>query len=841
MVEHDPYEALFGYSNRLLRGMRGDRAMDYERWWQKEMSFRVRNPFADQKEDLGETLNKLNADQSAKAKTAPAPEVRYEAVEYEYDPVTNRKVLKVTRSPHAEPIATLQPSSTTEVKRDDEAVDIPVRPYRPTQGTSTSRAPPSFTMLKEDLPQTQSPKQEPVPTSPTRAEYEQYKARRLAEAERTSQFLETEGFRDSKPTSSPGGRRGDLESRFDDLHSRDQQLADEKIVEKKPWSAQRSHGTTISAGSTFAAWRQEAKIPAYDETRADREIHEYTMQVAGQNLRNKQAIDAAKAAGIKEQPYKPLVHPSGDVQAEKDIRDYATRVASDNLKTRRLAEFQKARQDTDERLAEMRRKQFEEFNKETRRMNEERANMNEARKELRTVKATLLDAKARLAQHEKHLMEAQSAGLQTSLERHQNRSAVTASRPLKTSLQRLNNSTSDVVAKPAHSLSTETEQTRTHDPVGYNHGRESSKLQQINATRKPYKVPSLAEVFGYNKADRSSGKSVGQQEIDPSANWLLGEIESQKAAFSKHESDRKESSAASTLPPKDATTREPPASRHRALKELEQKKQDAALVREIRQIYEEKYGPITTSHTQPAEDTVSATVEVAAPSEAPAKDPKPITETARAETEPASTLSTPTPMRLAKYTILAYDPKSKNMTTASFESTPSETENAIQATVALRHLAYANRFLPKLIELQHRGFVPVHAERNLLILRQDAAKMGSAVERGFENSEEDPVQSERYVELNDNETSSAKEPKRLEQVFSGTSERHRERAWQKWKEQQKQERARKRRRFGRAVRWSAGGVMLSGAVVYLAGVGAEVRQNRGRGKVVVTSDGVTRS
>jgi hypothetical protein len=108
-----------------------------------------------------------------------------------------------------------------------------------------------------------------------------------------------------------------------------------------------------------------------------------------------------------------------------------------------------------------------------------------------------------------------------------------------------------------------------------------------------------------------------------------------------------------------------------------------------------------------------------------------------------------------------------------------------------------------------------------------------AEEHGYAANDE-AVLSERYIEIDQNAArTSGKEPKRMESVYSGVSEKQRERAWQKWKEAQKQERMRRKRKIGRAVRWTAGGVVLSGAVVYLAGVGAEVRGNRGRGKVVV--------
>jgi len=853
IVEHDPYEALFGYSNRLLKGTRGD----FPAWWQREMSFTVRNPFVVQKSaSVSEAVQKTEP-------VAPAE------TEMEYDPISGRMVTKAaSSSPQmatpGEPAASNITEATEYIKpRDDEAVDIPVKPYRPKVEASDvpTRAAPSFTMLKEDLPEISSTGPDAVPVSPTRAEYERYKARRLEQAEKTSQWLESEGFRESKTHSTTAGLRGDLETRFDDLHSRDHDLVDQKIVEKKPWEAQRSKGSTITAGATFAAWREKVKIPAYDAAKADREIHEYIMQVAGDNLKNKQAVEEAELVNPEPtKPRSPLVHPSADAQADKDIRDYSTRVASDNLKTRRLAEQQRARQETDERLAELRRKQFEEFNKATRRLAEERASTEDARKELRTVKATLLDAKARLAKREKQIMQAQSGVLQTSLERHVEKSAVTPSRPLKTSLQRLNGSSPEVVSRTEQSPLADTKQGRTHDPVGYNHERESSRLQHLNSTRTPFKVPSLADVFGYRKNTTETSKSTGKHEIDPSAGWLLGEIESQKAAFSKFESSRKDiGSTAAAAKGGDVSAAEskiPQATR--AEEQFEQKKQDAALVREIRQIYEDKYGAITTSHTQPIDapvkgddaipaSSISSTLATATPIvDAASLQSSSTSKTKpRNESPPVSSLSTPTPSKLAKYTILAYDSKSKNMTTATFESIPSATENAFPTTVALRHLAYANRFLPKLIELQHRGFVPVHAERNLLILRQDSTKSAAAAPISEqETSDEDHIQAERFIDLHNNSASSSSsaapaeglnEPRRLEQVYSG-SERHRERAWQKWKEAQRAERQRKRRRFGRAVKWTGGGVVLSAGVVYLAGVGAEVRQNRGRGKVVVTGE-----
>ena len=112
-----------------------------------------------------------------------------------------------------------------------------------------------------------------------------------------------------------------------------------------------------------------------------------------------------------------------------------------------------------------------------------------------------------------------------------------------------------------------------------------------------------------------------------------------------------------------------------------------------------------------------------------------------------------------------------------------------------------------------------------------------------ENAEEDPVQSERYIDLKESTSASTEakvgEAKRVEPVFSGRQvmdHASRERAWRKWKEAQKQERMRRRRRAGRAVRFVASGVVLSAGIVYLAGVGSELRNNRGRAKIVITSD-----
>lgn len=908
MMEHDPYEALFGYSNRLLKGMRGDLLNEQDKWWQREMSFTVKNPFAGKKVEIqAEHPGPIKSEEPAKggadeasvkaAKPATAAEVEPEP-ELEYDPISNRMVRKSTNpigryeqhhtivigpyngegkvyTQYGELRAgigpTQQPQSQNAELSKDEAIDIPVKPYRR----------PSFTMLKEDLPQeptmttpsTQAAAPEPV--SSARAEYEEYKAKRLSEAVKSKQWLKDEGFGDldiSGAGLSSHGQRTDMEKQFNRLHSSSQELAEKQLLEKKPSSAQRSQGTSVSRPS-FAEWREKVtvRMSAYNETRADQEIHEYTMQVAGDNLRNKRLAEENNSDGDKA-PHKPLVHPSPDAKANKDVLDYAKQVASDNIKTKRLADRATEKQQTADLLAEVRRKQFAKFNKESRDLAEWNKQSLELRKPaltaLERVKRTIQEAKdaierAQVAEKTPAAAEEGSPTparkpLETSLQRHQDKSVAAESSPLKTSLQRLSKEEAAPSTSAKSTVEATTEQVRTHDPVGYNHARESGRLQQLASqpAKKPFKVPSLAEVFGYKKAQAEDAKPAAEKnEIDPSASWLLSEVESQKNAFTNFESSSRKPAADAEAPKVEtpqASTEAKESITQRVNRELEQKKKDAALVREIRYIYEDKYGPITTSHVQPVEVAVEPPVEKVAEAKVVPETAVPLpdveavkeTETAKEtaspkdtpaplERKPAATLTTPTPARTAKYTILAYDSKSKNMTTASFESIPSATESSIPATIALRHLAYANRFLAKLIELQHRGFTPVHAERNLLILRQDASK---TAEKAFDASEE-PVKTETPAEDAATETATAKEPKRLEPVFSGKpSHRNMEKAWRRWKEAKRQARQARRRRFGRAVKFVAGGVVLSGAVIYLAGVGAEVRHNRGRGKVVVSDE-----
>jgi hypothetical protein len=874
MIEHDPYEAVFGYSNRLLKGVRSDWPLDHHKWWQQEMNFTVRSPLVGHKVEINETdgpkkKSEVNESKPKATEVEPEPEL-------EYDPISNRMIRKDgdtfrgyrqafkitinTSSTPPKPIETTAPKA-----QDDQAANIPVKPYRPKVeahdlSVASTRLP-SFIMLKEDLPSERPEKEKPAPASSVRAEYEQYKAKRLEGAARSGQWLAEEGFKDhGKPVaSSIYDWRAEMTKQFDNLHSKDQELAERELVGKRAWAVQRSKGTRVTPPSPIPPTRKE-KVPLYDEFQADKEIHEYTMQVASDNMKNERLAKETQTKADLASPHKPLLHPSFDAVANREIRDYALRVAGDNIKNKRHADRAIEHQKTQEWLAEQRRKDFEAFNKDTLRMAEDRKladgrrrSMEEcAREEINHARSTIRDAKTELAE----LQARRINTLETSLQRFKDNGAVTTSQPLKTSLQRLDKEPVSALERPQPPSAVSIEQARTHDPAGYNHDRESRRAQQLSDSPRKFKIPSLAEMFGYNKKPKDQNyKPVGAYEADDASSaYLQSEVEAQKAAFIQFEASRNTDDAVAKISDLCRTAAKPTIPQ-RVAKGLEQKRKDDALVREIRSIYEEKYGPITTSHSQLAETSAAAEKTVEAktapeavpppppppppraaklPEELSSTEPTPIVEKEALVQEPSSTLTAPKAARTAKYTILAYDSKSKNMTTASFESIPAASETAIPGTIVLRHLDYAHKFLPKLIELQHRGFVPVHAERNLLILRQDTAKVAADTIPVATERSDDPVKNETMAEESA-VGSGAKEPRRLEPVFSGSHKNH-EKVWRRWKEAKRQARHARRRRFRRAVKFVAGGVVLSGAVIYLAGVGAEVRQNRGRGKVVVSDD-----
>jgi len=283
------------------------------------------------------------------------------------------------------------------------------------------------------------------------------------------------------------------------------------------------------------------------------------------------------------------------------------------------------------------------------------------------------------------------------------------------------------------------------------------------------------------------------------------------------------------------------------------------LAKELQKIYEDKYGPIQTSHVQKNEQPVvkhsSPGREISPAASVPDQQlptsPPPTEQTTLQQStqqpEPASTLTTPTSSQTATYTILSYDSKTKSMTKASFDSIPSQSESIIPLTVALRHLNCAEKFLPKLKSLREAGFVPVHVDRNLLMLRKEAPSgiAGGATE-AFQFDEE-PVQHESLAEK-----SMPKQRRKLEPVFSGgkrTGNSHAQ-FWRELPRNREEEGGRSReegermdrgarramrsfrrkRRFARVIFYTTSGILVLGTATYIAGVGAEV--NRGR-KVVV--------
>ena len=197
----------------------------------------------------------------------------------------------------------------------------------------------------------------------------------------------------------------------------------------------------------------------------------------------------------------------------------------------------------------------------------------------------------------------------------------------------------------------------------------------------------------------------------------------------------------------------------------------------------------------------------------------------------------------AKYTVLAYDPSSCQVTSATLNSPPRPGELPIPLTIALRDLSEPAKFLPYLNGLRNSGFVPVSSGNNLLVLRElpattyvsekgdgQVSTNTSVSPTGFNQDTSNPKVVDSGLQGDSLTKAAARqqmtEPKgftfkhhrlhkhphriarRTEPVFSGGA-RHRDpRHW--------------RRRFWRAAKSLSASFGLLVAVIYLVGLGAEL-------------------
>jgi hypothetical protein len=133
-------------------------------------------------------------------------------------------------------------------------------------------------------------------------------------------------------------------------------------------------------------------------------------------------------------------------------------------------------------------------------------------------------------------------------------------------------------------------------------------------------------------------------------------------------------------------------SEHRKLQDERNKHRE--LVREIRAIYEDKYGSITSDHRQ---DVDSAKLNNAASAEA-----QPITEL------PEPTI----------YKILAYDPTMQSISTADTTSIVADSASPLTPAEVLLRLSNPTKFFPHFEPLQAQGYEIVSGSGDVLVFRK---------------------------------------------------------------------------------------------------------------------------
>lgn len=186
------------------------------------------------------------------------------------------------------------------------------------------------------------------------------------------------------------------------------------------------------------------------------------------------------------------------------------------------------------------------------------------------------------------------------------------------------------------------------------------------------------------------------------------------------------------------------------IQKAQQRASDRHLVREVRDIYENNYGPITTEHHQPQslvqpQGAVGEKVQPApgvkafdeeisqhqAKSEnAAASSERPVDSSINATT--TSTIKWAEP---AIYKVVAYDVHKEAISITTTPSSFSNTDSPISISNALSRLHQPARFIPHFAELQKEGYQVINASRDWLVLRKvdQGEKDTSVTNEGYAN------------------------------------------------------------------------------------------------------------
>lgn len=162
---------------------------------------------------------------------------------------------------------------------------------------------------------------------------------------------------------------------------------------------------------------------------------------------------------------------------------------------------------------------------------------------------------------------------------------------------------------------------------------------------------------------------------------------------------------------------------------LQKVAKDRALIREIRGIYEDTYGTIDTKHRQPhvlstpqVESRGSVAATAAADQQKPTVNPSPSTTAPKAVVHEAQKAT-----KHIFYRILAYDSDTRRVT--SVESTtlaPFSKEESLLPLDVLNRLSNPGKYLPYVVSLAAKGYVPVSGTTNLLVLKREVSPQSLA-------------------------------------------------------------------------------------------------------------------
>lgn len=639
-IDKDPYDALFGWSNRLRRGEPLDDwvAKAVPRWFREEMD-NLKEEVKKQGDGArNQTQEEANAAPKAEAKkpTEPSPETKAESPKtetsqnspeqpstarifirrsvdeppLEYDPISNRMIRKGDKafSHYAQELDVVEAAAKAEKPRVFPK-KVPVEVVEDAPETSKTASEPKDSS-KGSLTPYKSPN-----SSDARAEYEAYKAQRLKALEGIKKQIqdakaELDAFekepsifsaREQPSSDDKAEYRAKLESDFDKVLS-EQDIAERDLPSLTPYKGQRSKGSAVqSPTDTMAAESGSDSSKPHPNFKP---VHDYRkvvlMQLDDVDIQDKRLQKQISQLENRIDP------------SDKDIDVLEEKLESLWMKRKSL-EVQRA--DLNRQLRDLR--------------------WHEKAKPKPTISPISGQPYSEIHNTPP------TTNLETAFDRFKSAN-VELSKGLQTALQRHSRDPVSLSGSQAHPERTQSSegdvQTRQHEPYGYDHRRESAKVARLNSIPPTSKMDSPApSAASEPQASKSSQplksetvierlyrtdiidklknlvhrisepaepkqptlEELRRQEQQQAAKEMLEEeIKRQKLAMQKMEMGKRQPASEN---PEPVALPDPDSIQKRAAEEVakkEQKTQDAELVRELRNIYEKEYGLITTKHRQ---------------------------------------------------------------------------------------------------------------------------------------------------------------------------------------------------------------------------------------------------